>query len=157
MTDRGAAALSREDRERLRKIADVVFPRTAEMPSAGDVGACDMLVDRVARAVPSLAADASAALAATTSEGEAALVELRERNRRLFNRLMLLIASAYYMSTEVRERVIWKTARSTASSNVGLSGSTSTPPRRTRPSARRPGRRSPPRPSAAPDAHVRGW
>ena len=105
MTERGAAPISRGDRERLRTIADVVFPRTAEMPSAGDVGACDMLVDRVVRAVPPLAADASAALAATASEGEAALVELRERNRRLFNRLMLLIASAYYMSTEVRERV----------------------------------------------------
>ncbi len=105
MTERVTTAISREERERLRTIADVVFPRTAEMPSAGDVGACDMLVDRVVRAVPPLAADASAALAATASEGEAALVELRERNRRLFNRLMLLIASAYYMSSEVRERV----------------------------------------------------
>jgi hypothetical protein len=104
MTER-TAAISREERERLGQIADVVFPRTAEMPSAGEVGACDMLVDRVVRAVPSLAGDVSAALAATASEGEAALVELRERNRRLFNRLMLVIASAYYLSSEVRERV----------------------------------------------------
>jgi len=69
MTERVTTAISREERERLRTIADVVFPRTAEMPSAGDVGACDMLVDRVVRAVPPLAADASAALAATASRG----------------------------------------------------------------------------------------
>jgi hypothetical protein len=105
MTERSTAAISREDRERLRQISDVVFPRTAEMPSANDVGVSDVLVDRVVRAVPSLAADVSAALASTASDGEAALVEIRGSNRRLFNRLMLVIASAYYLSTEVRDRV----------------------------------------------------
>ena len=105
MTERSAAGISREDRERLRRIADVVFPRTAEMPSASDVGACDMLVDRVVRAVPSLAADVSAELVSSTAEGEAALVEIRGSSRRLFNRLMLVIASAYYLSSDVRERI----------------------------------------------------
>ena len=105
MTERGAAAISSADRERLRAIADVVFPRTAEMPSASDVGTCDMLVDRVLRAVPSLAADVSAAFAGTTATGEAALIEIRDRQRRLFNRLMLVIASAYYLSSDVRARI----------------------------------------------------
>ena len=105
MNERSTAAISREDRARLAQIADVVFPRTAEIPSASDVGTCDALVDRVVRAVPSLAADVRAALASTASEGEAALIEIRGSNRRLFNRLMLVIASAYYLSTEVRERV----------------------------------------------------
>ena len=104
MTDR-TAANSREDRERLRQIADVVFPRTAEMPSASDVGVSDALADRVVGAVPSLAADLDAALVATTASGEAALAELRQRNRRLFNRVMLLIASAYYMAPDVKDRI----------------------------------------------------
>jgi len=102
MTDQ---RIAHEDRERLRQIADVVFPRTAEMPSAGDVGTADALADRVVGAVPSLAADLHAALALTGASGEAALLELRGRDRRLFNRLMLLIASAYYMSPDVRDRI----------------------------------------------------
>jgi hypothetical protein len=105
MTELNAEAISRADRDRLRGIADVVFPRTADMPSASDVGACDTLADRVVRAVPSLGTDLHAALAATTGQGEAALIELRDRNRRLFNRLMLVIASAYYMSNEVKQRI----------------------------------------------------
>ncbi len=105
MTERIAATISRDDRERLRQIADVVFPRTAEMPSASDVGVPDALADRVVGAVPALATDLRAAFAATTASGEAALAELRERNRRLFNRLMLLIASAYYMAPDVKERI----------------------------------------------------
>jgi hypothetical protein len=105
MTEKNSAVITREDRERLRQIADVVFPRTAEMPSASDVGACDMLVDRVLRAVPTLAEDTRAALGSTTADGEAALIELRGSSRRLFNRLMLVIASAYYMSSEVRDRI----------------------------------------------------
>jgi hypothetical protein len=99
------ASITREDRARLAKIADVVFPRTAEMPSASDVAVTDALADRVARYVPALAADVHAALAATSADGEDALTDLRGRNRRLFNRLMLFIASAYYLSTDVRQRV----------------------------------------------------
>ncbi len=88
-------SITREDRARLAKIADVVFPRTAEMPSASDVDVTGALADRVARYVPALAADVHAALAATSADGEAALTDLRGRSRRLFNRLMLFIASAY--------------------------------------------------------------
>jgi hypothetical protein len=99
------AAISRDDRERLRQIADVVFPRTAEMPSASDVGVSEALADRVVGAVPSLGTDLGAALAVTTASGETALTELRDRNRRLFNRLMLLIGSAYYMAPDVKERI----------------------------------------------------
>ena len=93
------------DRARLAELADVVFPRTAEMPSASDVGASGALADRVVRFVPSLAADLHTALGTTSAAGEGALTELRERNRRLFNRLMLLIASAYYLSPDVRQKV----------------------------------------------------
>ena len=99
------STITREDRARLAEIADVVFPRTDEMPSASDVGASGALADRVVRFVPSLAADLHTALATTRAAGEGALIDLRERNRRLFNRLMLFIASAYYLSPEVRQRV----------------------------------------------------
>ena len=100
-----AAPITREDKVRLAEIADVVFPRTAAMPSASDVGVTEALADRVVGFVPALATDVHAALAATSAEGEEALIDLRGRNRRLFNRLMLFIASAYYLSPDVRERV----------------------------------------------------
>ena len=105
MTEPSGDVISREDRVRLGQIADVVFPRTDQMPSAGDVGVGGVLADRVVHAVPSLAVDLHAALSATAASGEAALVDLREHQRRLFNRLMLVIASAYYSSSEVRDRV----------------------------------------------------
>lgn len=93
-----------EQRRRLAAIADVVFPRTAEMPSASDVDASGRLLDRVLRAVPSLVPGLRDALSAAGGTPENALERLRDADPRLFKTLFLVLASAYYVAPEVQER-----------------------------------------------------
>ena len=100
------APLTPEERARLARIADAMFPRTDEMPSASDVEVSGRLVDRVLHAVPSLAPGLRGALsAARAGPPEAALAELRERHPREARTLFLVLASAYYLAPEVQDRV----------------------------------------------------
>lgn len=105
MSEQVADVITDERRARLAKISDVVFPRTAEMPSASDVGLASDLIDRVLRAVPTLAGGLRSALDAMDGPAEGALQSLREGRPILFRRFMLIVASAYYLSNEVRERI----------------------------------------------------
>jgi len=98
-------ALTAEQRERIRALADVMFPRTAEMPSASDVDVSGRLVDQVLRAVPALADGLREALAAADGPASSAFVELRDRHPREARSLFLVLASAYYLAPEVQDRV----------------------------------------------------
>ena len=104
MTERGAAAITPEDRDRLRAIADVVFPRTAEMPSASDVGLAGKHVDRVLASVPSLLKQLRRGLSVVDGAPEDVLATLRDREPVAFRTLFLVLASAYYIAPEVQER-----------------------------------------------------
>jgi hypothetical protein len=105
VTEDATDVIGDERRARLAKIADVVFPRTADMPSASDVGLSGELVDRVLRTVPTLAGALRSALDAMDGPAQNALEKLRDGRPILFRRFMLIVASAYYLSNEVRDRI----------------------------------------------------
>ncbi len=99
------APIEADERRRFARVAEVILPRSASMPSASDIAVADALLDRVLRAIPSLQARLHEGLAQPETDGEPALAELRARRPPLFSALVLAALAAYYLSPAVRERI----------------------------------------------------
>jgi choline dehydrogenase-like flavoprotein len=94
-------------RSRLARIADVLIPAGDTMPSANEVGVAGTLLDRVMATVPSLADALTSTLDADlTEDGVGAwLDELSVRDPAAHSSLLLAVAGAYYLNSEVRRRL----------------------------------------------------
>jgi hypothetical protein len=77
------------------------------MPSAGEVGVADALLDRVLAAVPSLAGALTAALDADIAGEDVGpwLDGLSARDPAAYRSLALAVAGAYYLDSGVRARL----------------------------------------------------
>jgi len=85
-------------RRTLRLLADVIVPRTATMPSAGDLGLADTPVDQVLAARPDLVGPLALLLDKLAGEAPGlAVPRLAAADPAGFHILMQAIAGAYYM------------------------------------------------------------
>jgi hypothetical protein len=101
MTTRDHAAASR-----FAAIADCIIPRTAEMPSASDVGIGDLLQRKLTRYRPDLVGSVGAILGRATTESPEQFVERLEiEEPQAFQLLFQAVAGSYYLSPEVRQRI----------------------------------------------------
>jgi choline dehydrogenase-like flavoprotein len=103
----GTATVDDAVRRRLAQIARVLIPAGDTMPSAGEVGVSDALLDRVVTAVPSLAGALSAALDTDVAEEDIGswLEGLSRRDPARYGSLVLAVAGAYYLDPGVRRRL----------------------------------------------------
>ena len=93
-------------REILERLADVVIPRTAGMPSASDIGLVGMPVEHVLRSRPDLASPLCLLLDSLGDEAPERFVSrLAVANPKAFSVLMQTVAGAYYMDQSVRRRI----------------------------------------------------
>lgn len=98
---RGSEPLGAFHRSRLAEWADRLIPSADSMPSATSVGVDTDLVDAVLEAVPSWRASLLRALEQETTD----LEQLQRVDAAAAETLCTVIAGAYYMSDEVRERL----------------------------------------------------
>jgi hypothetical protein len=102
-----AATVDDSVRLRLARIAEVLIPASDTMPSAGEVGVADHLLDRVLASVPSLAEALTAALDADIAgeDTRAWLDGLSTRDPAAYRSLVLAVAGAYYLDPGVRRKL----------------------------------------------------
>ena len=93
--------LSSEDRKRLGRVADVLIPGGAGLPSASDAGITTEPIDRVIAAAPQLAAILTA-IARSEQPPETVVEELRDRDPNTYERLVFAVSGAYFMVPHVR-------------------------------------------------------
>lgn len=104
MSDETPVMISAQERDGITLIIDVLLPGTEQLPSATGVGAQNELLDRVLTADPALLPlVARAGRWAIDHELNFAAVE--EEFGEETERLVFALHAAYYMSTEVRERL----------------------------------------------------
>jgi hypothetical protein len=103
----GSATVDDAVRRRLARIAQVLIPAGDIMPSASEVGVSEALLDRVVRAVPSLAGALTAGLDTDIAEEDIGswLGELSGRDPATYGSLVLAVAGAYYLDSGVRRRL----------------------------------------------------
>jgi choline dehydrogenase-like flavoprotein len=107
---RSGHPLTAGERQRLSRIGDVLIPGGDGMPSAGDAGVGDELLDALLQARPDLADPLRSALA-QTPETELSLQNLMDGDRATFATLRLVVAGAYYLSPTVRDALDWHSER----------------------------------------------
>jgi len=91
---------------RFAAIADCIIPKTAEMPSASDIGISDLLQRKLTRYRPDLVAAVGTILRQRTTQPPADFVERLEiEDPQAFHQLFQAVAGAYYLSPEVRMRI----------------------------------------------------
>jgi choline dehydrogenase-like flavoprotein len=91
-------------RSRLAVIAEALIPSDDTMPSATEAGVAYALLDRVLAAVPSLAETLTSVLDSDVAEYDISswLHELSERDAAAHSSLLLAVAGAYYLHSDVR-------------------------------------------------------
>ena len=97
-----------DERRRLARIGDVLIPADEAMPSAGEAGVGESLLDALLEVRPDLAEPLHAALA-SAPEGD--LSALKGGDRSTFTTLCLVVAGAYYLSPQVRDGLGWHSER----------------------------------------------
>ncbi|MGV9633090.1 hypothetical protein ACWDO0_02800 [Nocardia rhamnosiphila] len=87
-------------------LADILIPAERGMPSATAAHVPDLLIDRVLEYRPDLAGAFADALAYSRfRDPGTAVEELAQRRSESFQALALLTAGAYFLSSEVRQRL----------------------------------------------------
>ncbi len=89
------------ERGRLAALADALIPAAAALPSAGEAGVADRLLDQVLAARPDLAAGLHRALVPSPAAPAARLAELAA-DRPALDALELVVAGGYYLNPAVR-------------------------------------------------------
>lgn len=93
-------------RARLAAVAAVIFPPGTGLPTPAEVGISTTQLERVLRAVPELAGPLCEALdRLSTDHPEVSLRALQQQAPAAFSMVMLVVASGYYMATEVRQAI----------------------------------------------------
>ena len=104
-----AAWLTVEHRAAMARLADVIAPATARMPSAGALGlaAEGGLIDRALQLRPDLAPTLQWVLEALAGEFDppAVLRRLQVENPATLLALLQVVAGAYYLHPEVKARI----------------------------------------------------
>ena len=104
MTDPTNSALTETMRLTLMGLADQIFPKANDMPSASEAQVHSGGVDRVLAVRPDLQAPLARLLSEAEGEGAAAEVaRMRADDRFGFGVLALVVAGAYYLHDEVRK------------------------------------------------------
>lgn len=92
-----------DERMVLARLADVLVPRSGDMPSASEVALCDAPIDRALASRPDLLATVRVLVArARDRHAEDLVRELEKDDPMVLQALLQLIAGAYYMLPEVR-------------------------------------------------------
>lgn len=91
-------------RARLKAVADIILPG-GRVPSAGDVGVSDDLIDRVLRADPALRGPLDEALSADLRDPAPSVADLQREHPTRFRALVLAVVAAYYLSPRAREAI----------------------------------------------------
>ena len=90
------------ERGRLAALADALIPAAEALPTAGEAGVADRLLDQVALAArPDLAAGLHRALVPSPAAPAVRLAELAE-DRPALDAVELVVAGGYYLSPAVR-------------------------------------------------------
>jgi choline dehydrogenase-like flavoprotein len=98
--------LSPAQRATFASLADLLIPATDGMPAASSVGVADDLVDRVLEVRADLAAPLVSVLdGARSTAPDAAIDELAAGDGRALFVLRYVVAGAYYLSADVRDRL----------------------------------------------------
>lgn len=98
--------LSEEHLRIFTKLADVLIPRTKNMPSASEVDAAGRWLNRVLASRPDLVAALRHILNDASQEApETFILRLEHELPESFATLLSAVAGSYYMSEEVRERL----------------------------------------------------
>ncbi len=107
MTDRADPNKpSDEHRRTLARLADLLIPRSEEMPAASAVGVATHLLERVLESRPDLADGLTSILEdASGTDPEEAILRLERDDPEGFLTLFTAVAGGYYMSREVRQRL----------------------------------------------------
>ena len=92
-------------RARIAGLAEVILPRTATMPSAGDVAVAGELLDRVLKADPSSRRILEEGLSVDFADAASAVLALQASRPDALGSLVFVVAAAYYLSPVVRDLV----------------------------------------------------
>jgi choline dehydrogenase-like flavoprotein len=104
----GAAAATRITpalRERLERLADTLIPAGDGMPAAGEVGVAYALLDRVLNVRPDLTDRLQRVLERAGSDPAETLRDLETEDPAGLRRLRYVVAGAYYLDPDVRDRL----------------------------------------------------
>lgn len=99
-------SLDQGERELLSRLADVLIPAGAGMPSASQADVAGHWLDQVLAARPDLADGLNAVLGkAHEREPSATVNELQTNHAELFEVLAEVVAGAYFMNPDVRQAI----------------------------------------------------
>ena len=117
------AAWTPERRETFGALADILIPRSGDMPSAREAGLAGPLLDRLSRSRLDLAAALAPLLDELARVDPAAAVARLERERPdALLRLLEAAAGGYYMSAEVRRLIGYPGQEALTLSRGGFGG-----------------------------------
>ena len=110
---RSPAQVTAEERERLTRIADVLLPGGAGLPSASEAGVAGALLDDVIAVRPDVLPELRRVLD-SLGTGLYSIEGLQNTGGAPFRTLAMVVAGAYYLSPQVRELLGWYSEKGAA-------------------------------------------